>query len=135
MKSLHLLTIVSALLMVFGTPAPSAQADDKPAAAHVPFRFLFNAYDGDPQKDGSAKMTFQINTMDLRQPSEFLKLGETVSKTKWKLAKFEYKTRTNPETGEPEDISELTVMHTETKQEVVLIYCHVKDLAAPAPQK
>ena len=135
MKSLHFLTTVAALFMVFGTPAPGAQAADKPAAAHVPFRFLFNAYDGDPKKDGPAKMEFQINTIDLRQPSEFLKIGETISNTKWKLVKFEFKTVLNPQTKEQEDVSELTLLDTGINRPVVLILNRVTDVALPASQK
>ncbi len=129
MKSLRFLTIVSVLLMVFGRPAPSARADDKPAAAHVPFRLLFNAYDGDPKKDTPEKFEFQINTIDLKQPSEFLKIGATITKTKWKLAKFAYKTVINPKTEEPEDVSELTLVNTETKETLVLILNRVTDSA------
>ena len=121
MKSLHILTIVSALLMVFGMFAPSAQADDKPAAAHAPFHLMFNSYDGDPKKDAPDKFSFGINTIDLKQPSEFLKIGDIVRKTKWKLAKFEYKSALNAKTGEPEDVSELTLINTETKENLVLI--------------
>ncbi len=135
MKFLRLLTIVSALLMVLGTHAPRATADDKPAAPRAPFRLLFNAYDGDPKKDSGAKMEFQINTIDLKQPSEFLKIGETITKTKWKLAKFEYKTVINPKTEEAEDVSELTLTNTVTGQEIVLILSRVTDAAAPAPKK
>ena len=135
MKSLHILTLVSALLMVFGMFAPSAQADDKPAAAHAPFPFRFMSYSGDPKKDGPEKMDFQITTLDLKRPSEFLKLGNMISKTKWKLAKFAYKTRPNPRTNELDDVSELTLVDTETKQEVVLIIQQVIDFPAPPPKK
>lgn len=135
MKPLQILTVVSALLMVFEMPVRSARADDKPAAAHVPFRLIFNAYDGDPLKDLPEKFSFQINTVDLRQPSEFLKLGETVPKTKWKLAKFRFNQRLDRKTKEMEDISELTLVNTETRQEVVLILNYVKDMAAPVPKK
>ena len=135
MKSLRFLTIVSALLMVFGRSSPSARADDKPAAAHVPFRLLFNAYDGDPKKDTPEKFEFQINTIDLRQPSEFLKIGSTIAKTKWKLTKFEYKTRMNPIIQELEDVSELTLTNTETSVVIVLILNHVTDTAAPKTVK
>ena len=132
----HIFTLAAALLMVFGTPVPSAQAEDKPAAAPAPFRFLFNAYAGDPKKDGPGKMEFQINTIDLKQPSEFLKLGETVRNTKWKLSKFEFKMApNNPNVGEIEDISELTLVNAETKQEIVLILNRVTDTARPAPKK
>ena len=135
MKFLQLLTIVSALFMVFGRPAPSARADDKPGAAHAPFRLMFNSYDGDPKKDAPDKFTFGINTIDLKQPSEFLEIGDIVRKTKWKLAKFVYKTRPNPKTNELDDVSELTLVDTETKEEIVLILNRVTDTAHPPPKK
>src|SRR5687767_13406043 len=50
----------------------------------VAFRLIFSAYDGDPKTDKPEKMNFQINTVDLRQPSEFLKLGDPVPNTKFK---------------------------------------------------
>ncbi len=93
----------------------------------VPFRLLFNAYDGDPKKDKIDKFAFQINTMDLRQPSEFLKIGEKVTNTRFKLEKFEYKTQHNPKTDEEEDVSELTVVNVETDEKVILIQGRVTD--------
>ena len=131
----HISTLTAALLMVFGMPVPSAWADDTPAAAHVPFRLLFNAYDGDPKKDTPEKFEFQINTIDLRQPSQFLKIGNTIVQTKWKLTKFEYKTRMNPIIQELEDVSELTLTNTETSVVIVLILNHVTDTAAPKTVK
>jgi len=135
MKSLHILTIVSALLVVFGMPSPSARAEDKPITVFYPFRLLFNAYDGNPKKVAPEKMSFVVDTMDFKQPAEFIKLGDRISKTKWKLAKFEFLTRPNPTAARLEDVSELTVVNTETKQEVVLIFNRVTDLAAPVPDK
>ena len=92
----------------------------------VPFRLVFKAYDGDPKKpqpgDG-----YQVNTLDLRGPSEYLKIGEMVGKTKFKLIKFEYKVKPNPNTGESEDISELTLENVETKEPVALILNRVTD--------
>ena len=134
MKSLNILAIVSALLMIFGRPAPSARADDKPAAAHAPFRLMFNSYDGDPKKDAPDKFSFGINTIDLKQPSEFLKLGEKISRTNWKLTKFNFKEHKGPN-FDPEDVSELTLTNTETKEEIVLILNRVTDTAHPAPKK
>lgn len=93
----------------------------------VPFRLLFNAYDGDPKTDKIDKFAFQLNTIDLKQPSEFLKIGETVKNTKFKLDKFEYKTQLNPKTGEQEDISELTIVNVETREPVILILNRVTD--------
>ena len=83
------------------------------------FRLLFNAYDGDPKDPKS--MTFQINTLDLRQPTEFLKLGQLVPNTKYKLEKFEYKVVENPATGAETDVSELTLRNTGSNEAVVLV--------------
>lgn len=91
----------------------------------VPFRLKFQAWDGDPKKpDG---MTYQINTLDLRQPSEFLKLGETVKNTKFKLKAFEFKEVDNPSTGEKTDVSELVLVNAETEEEVRLVLNKVVD--------
>ncbi len=91
----------------------------------IPFRLIFSAYDGDPKRDKVDRMNFQINTVDLRQPSEFLNLGQTVPNTKFKLEKFEYKTVLNPGTGDETDVSELTLVNTETNVIVVLILTKV----------
>ena len=50
----------------------------------------------------------------------FLKLGEAVPGTKFRLAKFEFKTRTDSK-GAHEDVSELTLQDVETKELTVLI--------------
>jgi hypothetical protein len=93
----------------------------------VPFRLVFNAYDGDPKKDKPDKFSFQINTVDLRQPSEFKAIGDTIPNTKYRLEKFEYKAKLNPKTGEEEDLSELTLVNTETNEPVVLVLTRVTD--------
>lgn len=87
----------------------------------VPFRLRFNGYDGDPSRDKVADMSFQINTLDLKQPTEFKKLGEMVPRTPYKLEKFEFKQALNEKIGEKEEVSELTLMNTETGIPVVLI--------------
>ncbi len=76
-----------------------------------PFRLLFAAYDD----------TYHINTLDLRQPTQFLNIGDTIRGTKFKLLKFEKKMVTNEATGGQQDISELTIQNQETQEEVVLI--------------
>ncbi len=93
----------------------------------VPFRLLFNAYNGDPKKDKLETFEFQINTIDLRQPSEFLKIGDKVSRTNFQLKKFEVKNQLNPKTEEQEDVSELTLYNAETNVTVVLILNRVTD--------
>jgi hypothetical protein len=84
-----------------------------------PFRLLFNAYDGDLKKPEA--MTFQINTVDVDQPSQFVKIGDTIAGTKFKVIKFEFKQTLDPNTGSNTDVSELTVQNSETSDNVVLV--------------
>ena len=84
-----------------------------------PFRLKFNSYDGDPAKPDS--MSFQIDTIDVNQPTQFRKLGEIIEGTKFKIIKFEKKEVPNPSVGGTQDVSELTVQNTETQVMVTLI--------------
>jgi len=91
----------------------------------VPFRLKFNSYDGDPKKP--EEMTFQINTLDLRQPTRFLKIGDLVPNTKFKIRKFELKIVPNAATQGEDDVSELTIVDTESESPVVLKMNKVTD--------
>ena len=84
----------------------------------VPFRLKFEAED-----DGN----FQINTVDVKQPTQFVKLGELIAGTKYKAVKFEHKTKPNLSTGVDKDVSELTVEHGESGLQVVLVLGTVVD--------
>ncbi|MGC3991250.1 MAG: hypothetical protein QM796_16535 [Chthoniobacteraceae bacterium] len=84
-----------------------------------PFRVILKAYDGDPKQPDS--LTFQINTVDIRQPTLFLKINDPVPNTKFKIMSFEAKTSTNSSTGATDDVSELTLQNTETGDKVILI--------------
>lgn len=79
----------------------------------IPFRLKFEAYDDDGN--------FQINTVDVRQPTQFVKMGETIAGTKYKVVKFEKKSVLNPNTGVDKDTTELTLEHQETGLKVVLV--------------
>ena len=91
-----------------------------------PFRVIFHGYDGDPKKP--AGMTFQVNTLDLRQPTEFLKIGDVIPRTKIKLVSFTSKTQLNPKTGQMDDVSELTVAHSDTGKTTMLVLTRVTDV-------
>lgn len=91
----------------------------------VPFRLKFQAYDGDPAKPEA--MSFQINAMDLRQPTAFLALGDMIENTKFKLESFAQKTAPNASNGIDEDVSELTLRNTETNDTVVLVVNRITD--------
>jgi len=79
----------------------------------VPFRLIFNAR---PDAD-----SFQINTIDVHQPSQILKIGDQIQGTKFKIIKFDEKKFTDSNDIE-HDISELTIQHIETGDKVVLVY-------------
>ena len=89
----------------------------------IPFRLIFKSYDGDPKKDPTgAKMSFQIDTIDLRQPSDFLKLNDMVPNTKFKIEKFQFKEAYDKSIEDKVDVSELTLTSVDTGDKIVLIY-------------
>ncbi len=76
------------------------------------FRILFAQRTGD---------TYQIETIDTPRPTQFLKLGDTISGTEYEIIKFEEKYQENPATGGRRDVSELTIRNKESGREIVLI--------------
>jgi len=116
-----LLPVLASSALLFGSQlaAPPDEAAPKAPDAKAGSRLKFQAYDGDEKEQ--AKMTFQINTLDIRQPSEFLNIGDTIRKTGLKLTKFVHKELKDPKTGEAKDVSELTVVNTTTGVETVLV--------------
>ena len=120
MKTSFAALAVSALLFNLLLAAPPDNAEPKTPDAKAATRLKFQAYDGDPKKPET--MTFQVNVPELKLPTEFLKLGGTLTKTNFKLTKFDFKVVKNPTTGEAEDVSELTIVNTATHQEFVLVF-------------
>jgi hypothetical protein len=115
--------VSSALLFGSLLAAPPEEATPKAPDAKAGTRLKFQAYDGDEKEQ--AKMTFQINTLDIRQPSEFLNIGDTIRNTTFKLIKFSHKDFKNSTTGENNDVSELTIVNTKTKENFVLVLNNV----------
>ena len=121
-RAVKALTAIACLILSFLGDIRSFAGDaDKtqPAAPTKP-TLLFQAYDGDPRKTDPKDMSFQVNRRAGRGLTHFLKLGDTVPNTEFKLTKFEFKTFPNAK-GDDGDISELTVVHTGTKEAIVLI--------------
>src|SRR5213075_2937453 len=77
----------------------------------APFRLVFASWVGD---------TFAINTSDLKEPTQFLKLGDSIRGTKFKIVKFTEKYETN-KYGTKVDVSELTLENRETREPVTLV--------------
>jgi hypothetical protein len=115
------------LIAVIGLRA----APEGPAPVEKPMRMVFKAYDGDPKDtDHYEKFSFQIDTVDLHQPSEFLRLGDLIPNTKFKLVKFVYKEAFDEKRKENVDVSELVIVNTVTGQTATLRYNMVVDVSA-----
>lgn len=127
-KCLWLVCLLVAVLTIRAAP-------DSPAPAGKQMRLAFKAYDGNPKNTNDySKFSFQIDTIDLRQPSEFLQLGQMIPNTKFKLLKFVFKEKRNQMTGEMDDVSELTIANKTTGQTAVLIFNMVVDVSPIDPR-
>jgi hypothetical protein len=82
------------------------------AFTEEPFRLKFSSADGE---------TFGINTIDLRAPTQFLKVSDRIAGTSFKIVKFTEKHEVNPATSGDVDVSELLLEHEETKEQLTLI--------------
>ena len=85
-----------------------------------PFRFMFSSWVGN---------TFAINRIDLKEPTQFLKIGDTIAGTRFKIIRFSEKYEPN-QYGTEVDVSELTLQHEETTEQVTL----VKEKMAISPE-
>ena len=81
-----------------------------------PFRLMFSSW----VDDAATGQTFGINTIDLKQPTQFLKVGEMIPGTRFKILKFTEKYQPN-QYGTNVDVSELLLEHEETKERLTLI--------------
>ncbi len=90
------------------------------SATEEPFRLVFSSWVGD---------TFAINTIDMKQPTQFVKVGDAIKGTRFKVAKFAEKYQPN-KYGTNVDVSELTLEQEETHQQLTL----VKEKVAMSPE-
>jgi hypothetical protein len=90
------------------------------SSTEEPFRLVFSSWVGD---------TFAINTIDLKQPTQFLKVGDSIKGTRFKVVKFAEKYQSN-QYGTKVDVSELTLEQEENKQQLTL----VKEKVAMSPE-
>ena len=90
-----------------------------------PFRLMFSSW----VADGAGAQTFGVNAIDLKQPTQFAKLGELVGGTRFKIVKFTEKYQPD-KYGTDVDVSELTLEHELTKENLTL----VKEKVAISPE-
>lgn len=79
--------------------------------AQEPFRLVFASWVDD---------SFALNTSDLKEPTQFLKIGDPIRGTKFKIAKFSEKYDTN-KYGTKIDVSELILENRETQEQLTLV--------------
>jgi len=89
-------------------------------ATEEPFPYVFSSRDGNK---------FGINSIDLNEPSQFLKVGDIVRGTNFKIVNFTEKGARN-QYGTNDDVSELLLEHQQTHVQVTL----VKGKVATSPQ-
>ena len=90
------------------------------AFSEEPFRLKFSSWVGD---------TFAINTIDLKQPTLFLKVGDIITGTHFKIVKFNEKYEAD-KYGTKVDVSELDLENEQTKDKLTL----VKEKVAMSPE-
>jgi hypothetical protein len=109
----------------YRTSAEDANQATPPLKA--PFRLRFISYDSDSTVLDPERMSFQVHTLDIQQRSEFLKIGDIIPKTPFRLEKFQYRETRNPTTGETEDASELTLVNVSNGKRVVITLNKITD--------
>jgi hypothetical protein len=90
------------------------------SATEEPFPFIFSSRTGN---------TFGINSIDQSEPTQFLKIGDVIRGTDFKIVKFTDKHERN-QYGTSVDVSELLLEHKDTHAPVTL----VKEKVATSPQ-
>src|SRR3989441_7676372 len=90
------------------------------SATEEPFRYIFSS---------RIKDKFGINTIDQSEPTQFLKVGDVVRGTDFKIVKFTEK-RARNRYGMNEDVSELLLEHPQSHAQVTLL----KGKVATSPQ-
>ena len=90
------------------------------SATEEPFRLVFSSWVGN---------SFAINTIDMKQPTQFVKVGDSIKGTRFKVAKFTEKYQPN-KYGTNVDVSELTLEQEDSRQQLTL----VKEKVAMSPE-
>jgi hypothetical protein len=90
------------------------------SAKEEPFPFIFSSRVGG---------TFALNTIDQSEPTQFLKIGNVIGGTGFKIVKFTEK-HERDQYGTKVDVSELLLEHKDTGVQVTL----VKEKVATSPQ-
>ncbi len=123
-----------------GKPLPDDSTDPTKADSHPPyhtklelvkvtfvaFRLIMKSYDAPAKITKPSDVTVQINTVDLRNKTQFVAVGDDIPGTKFKVESFEHKEAPGAD-GTKVDVSEATLLNKETQEKIVLPLKRVVD--------
>ncbi len=88
-------------------------------------KLIFEAYDQDSGKQ--SETTFQVNTVGPTHATQFLKVGDAIANSKWRIEKFKQQPKVT--FGEAQEVSELEVRNTETGNFLALPLGKIVDMS------
>ena len=123
-----------------GQPLPADSTDPTKADSHPPyhtklelvkvvyiaFRLRVMSIDVPPKVKKPSDVTVQINTIDLKNRTMFVAVGEDIPGTKFKIDSFQQKEIDGAD-GTKKDVSETTIINKETGEKVVLPFRQIVD--------
>ena len=116
-----------------GQPLPADSTDPRDPKSHppyhtklelarvvyIPFRLRLMSYDLPAKVNKPSDITVQINTIDLKNRTLFIPVGEDIPGTKFKVDSFQQK-EVDGADGTKKDVSEVTIINKQTGAKVVL---------------
>ena len=99
--------------LVAADPADAVKTAATPSARPI---LKFQSYDGDPAGSDPKELVVHIRRLDVQQPTAFIRIGDVVPGTKWKLTKFTFKENGN------RDVSEVTLVHVDSRESMTLVF-------------
>jgi hypothetical protein len=129
---LLLLAVLVARLGLAAENVAQQKAEMKAQEAARPFRATFKNWEGKPEKPDS--LVFAVAAHDLRRPFCMPTIGALIPETKLRVERFVHKTRRAPD-GREQDVSELTLLNTETMETATLVLEREQDIGAVAGRR
>ncbi len=93
---------------------------------YIPFRLRVMSIDVPPKINKPSDVTVQINTIDLKNRTQYVVVGDDIPGTKFKIESYEHKEVPDKD-GTKKDVSEVTISNKETGAKTVLPLLQVVD--------
>ena len=116
-----------------GKPLPDDSTDPKDPNSHppyhtklelvkvtyVPFRLILKSLDVPANVKKPSDVTAQINTVDVKNQTKYVPVGEDIPGTKFKVDSYLHKEIPGKD-GTTEDVSQVTILNKETGEKIIL---------------